>query len=50
MEYTCAVKNQVQQVFLVHGEEKSAETLQELLRGSGFEKTYLPYAHQMMEI
>jgi metallo-beta-lactamase family protein len=50
LEYACAVREQVKQVFLVHGEEKPAETLQEMLRGAGFEKTYLPYARQIMEI
>ncbi len=49
-EYACAAKESVEQVFLVHGEEQAAETLQKRLKEQGFEKVYYPYMRQVMEI
>ncbi len=50
MVYAGAVKDQFQQVFLVHGEDKPAQALQEKLKGEGIEKVYYPYMRQIMEI
>lgn len=50
LEYAGAVKDQVKQVFLVHGEDRPAETLQAKLGESGFDKVYYPFMRQVMEI
>jgi metallo-beta-lactamase family protein len=49
-EYANAVKGQVKQVFLVHGEEHAAERLREKLKDSGMEKIYFPLQRQIMEV
>lgn len=50
MDYTCSLNGQAKQVFLVHGEDKAAETLQEKLKGKGIEKVYYPLMRQTMEV
>lgn len=50
MEYAASLNGQAKQVFLVHGEDKAAETLQEKLRGKGIEKVYYPLMRQTMEV
>lgn len=42
IEYAAAVKDQVQQVFLVHEEDKPAETLKARLKEEGIDKVYYP--------
>lgn len=49
-EYANAVKGQVKQVFLVHGEEHAAQSLREKLREKGMEKIYFPLQRQIMEV
>ncbi len=50
VEYAKAVKDQVKKVFLVHGEDKPAEALQEKLKQAGIKKVYYPYLHQSMTL
>jgi metallo-beta-lactamase family protein len=50
LEYAGAVKDQVQQVYLVHGEDQPAQVLQNKLKEIGIEKVYYPYMRQIMEI
>jgi metallo-beta-lactamase family protein len=49
-EYAAAVKDQVKQVFLVHGEEAAAESLREKLKATGIEKVYFPLTRQIMKV
>jgi metallo-beta-lactamase family protein len=49
-EYAAAVKDQVKQVFLVHGEEGPAESLRRKLQETGIEKVYFPLTRQIMEV
>lgn len=41
-DYALKVKDSVKKVFLVHGEERSAEALREKLSGVGMDNTYYP--------
>jgi metallo-beta-lactamase family protein len=50
VEYAEAVKEQVQKVFLVHGEEQPAEALQGKLKEKGLEKVYYPLPRQTMDL
>lgn len=50
VEYAEAVKDQVQKVFLVHGEERGAMPLTEKLKGIGISDVYFPDAHTSVEI
>jgi metallo-beta-lactamase family protein len=49
-DYALAVKNQVKQVFLVHGEARGAEPLTEILKGEGLDDVYFPEMHSSWEI
>jgi metallo-beta-lactamase family protein len=50
LDYAQAIKGQVKQVFLVHGEDRQAEHLQEKLKNKGMEKVYYPLMRQTMAI
>jgi metallo-beta-lactamase family protein len=50
LEYAQAVQNQVKKIFLVHGEQRGAAPLMELLKGEGMTEVYFPAAHTQMEI
>ena len=50
VEYAEVVKEQVQKVFLVHGEERGALPLIEKLKGIGISEAYFPDAHTSVEI
>ena len=50
IEYAEAVKDQVQKVFLVHGEERGATPLMEKLNEAGIPEVYFPDAHTSVEI
>jgi metallo-beta-lactamase family protein len=50
LEYAEALKGQAEKVFLVHGEDRPAEVLQEKLKDKGLEKVYYPLPRQIMEI
>ena len=50
VEYAAAVKDQVQKVFLVHGEERGAHPLMEKLKGIGIPEVHFPEAHTSVEI
>ncbi|MBC8506677.1 MAG: MBL fold metallo-hydrolase [Anaerolineales bacterium] len=50
VEYAEAVKDQVQKVFLVHGEERGASPLMEKLNEVGISDVYFPDAHTSVEI
>ncbi len=49
-EYAAAVKEQVKQVFLVHGEPEAAETLREVLHDEGIEDVEYPEPKEEVEI
>jgi len=50
VEYAEAVKDSVRQVFLVHGEPKAAQALQEKLAERGMDEIYYPEMHEGVEI
>jgi metallo-beta-lactamase family protein len=50
MEYAQAVKDQVQKVFLVHGEERGALPLMEKLKGAGIAEVHFPDSHTTVEL
>ncbi len=50
VEYAEVVKDQVQKVFLVHGEERGAVPLMEKLVGVGIPEVYFPEAHTSVEL
>jgi len=50
IEYAEAVKDQVQKVFLVHGEERGALPLMEKLKGVGIPEVYFPDVHTSVEL
>ena len=50
LQYAESVKNQVQDVFLVHGEERGALPLMELMREHGLSNVHYPKRHTMFEI
>ncbi|MCF6278495.1 MAG: MBL fold metallo-hydrolase, partial [Anaerolineales bacterium] len=49
-EYALAVKDQVQKVFLVHGEDRGALPLQKELKMKGFKEVYYPEPDTVFEI
>jgi metallo-beta-lactamase family protein len=49
-EYGSALKGRVKQVFLVHGEQKGADTLRAKLKENGIDKIYYPLQRQIMDI
>ncbi len=49
-EYALGVKESVQKVFLVHGEEKAAMTLKEKMAEGGLSSVYYPELHSSIEI
>jgi metallo-beta-lactamase family protein len=49
-EYALGVKESVQKVFLVHGEEKAAMALKEKLAEGGLSSVYYPELHSSIEI
>ena len=49
-DYALAVKDQVKKVFLVHGEERGAAPLMEILKGNGMDEVYFPEIHSSWEI
>jgi metallo-beta-lactamase family protein len=50
VEYAMASRDTLKQVFLVHGEQKPAETLQGILKAKGIEKVLYPYPRQTVEL
>ena len=50
LEYASAVKNQVQKVFLVHGEDRGALPLQKELQMQGFKEVFYPESGAIFEI
>ena len=50
LEYAQAVRDTVKQVFLVHGEPRSAETLRGLLKERGMERVQYPELHVSVEV
>lgn len=50
VEYALAVKDQVKNVFLVHGEEKPAMVLKEKLAEKGLSQVHYPELHSSVEI
>lgn len=50
VDYATAVKGTVKKVFLVHGEERSAQALTEKLSEKGMREVYYPELHSSMEI
>jgi metallo-beta-lactamase family protein len=49
-DYALAVKDQVEKVFLVHGEARGAAPLMEILKGDGLDEVYFPEIHSGWEI
>lgn len=50
VEYALAVKGQAQEVFLVHGEQRSADTLREILQQQGMDGVHFPARGTTYEI
>lgn len=50
VEYATAVKDSVKDVFLVHGEEKQATTLMELLKERGMDRVHYPNLHDSADV
>ncbi|HLD94980.1 MAG TPA: MBL fold metallo-hydrolase [Anaerolineales bacterium] len=50
MDYAKAIKEQVKNIFLVHGEPGPAQALTELLGGEGFDQVYYPEWGSVAEI
>jgi metallo-beta-lactamase family protein len=50
VEYATAVKGQVRNIFLVHGEEKPARALQEQLEAQKLQRVFYPDRHAAFEI
>jgi metallo-beta-lactamase family protein len=49
-QYALGVKGQVKQIFLVHGEEKSAAAFQAKLKENKMDQTHYPELHESVEI
>ena len=49
-DYALAIKGQVKQIFLVHGEARGAEPLMEILRGEGLGNVHFPEIHSSWEV
>jgi metallo-beta-lactamase family protein len=50
VKYATAVKAQVRKVFLVHGEQRPAETLMGKLKDAGMREIYYPELHSSVEL
>jgi metallo-beta-lactamase family protein len=50
MKYALGVKDTAKQIFLVHGEERQAMTLQSLLKERGMDRTHYPELHESVEL
>ncbi len=50
IEYATAVKDQVQKIFLVHGEERGAKPLMQKLKEAGISEVYFPEPHTFFAI
>jgi metallo-beta-lactamase family protein len=50
MEYALASKNTLKGVYLVHGEQQTAETFQEKLKKAGVERVAVPFKKQTLEV
>jgi metallo-beta-lactamase family protein len=50
VKYAAGVKDSVKDVFLVHGEEKQAMTLKELLKERGMNRVYYPNLHDSVTV
>lgn len=50
MKYALGVKDQVKQIFLVHGEETPAAALQEKLKENQLDQTHYPELHEGVDI
>lgn len=50
MKYALGVKDTAKQIFLVHGEERQAMTLQSLLKERGVPQTHYPELHEAIEL
>ncbi len=49
-DYALAVKDQVKQVFLVHGEARGADPLMEILQAHGMNQVHFPKMHSTWEV
>jgi metallo-beta-lactamase family protein len=49
-QYAGATKEQVRDIFLVHGEQRAADALRECLREDGLENIHYPGMHSLVEI
>jgi metallo-beta-lactamase family protein len=49
-EYALSLKGRVKEVFLVHGEERGAGNLREILNGQGMENVHFPERQSVFEI
>ncbi|MCJ7435999.1 MAG: MBL fold metallo-hydrolase [Anaerolineales bacterium] len=50
VKYALGVKDTAKQIFLVHGEEKQAMTLKDLLKEQKLDRVYYPDMHESVEI
>jgi metallo-beta-lactamase family protein len=50
LKYAMGVKDSVKQIFLVHGEEKQAMTLKELLKEQNMDQVHYPDLHESVEL
>jgi metallo-beta-lactamase family protein len=50
VKYACSVKDQVKQIFLVHGEPDAAGAFRAKLRDNGLPQTHYPALHEAVEI
>ena len=50
MKYALGVKDSVKQIFLVHGEEKQAMILKDLLKEKNLDQVHYPELHETVEL
>lgn len=50
LKYATGVKNSVKDIYLVHGEEKQAMTLKELLKTQGMDRVHYPDMHDSVDV
>ena len=50
MKYAMNVKDTVKDIFLVHGEEKQAMTLKDLLKEQNMDNVHYPELHESVEL
>ena len=50
LEYALGVKETVKDIFLVHGEDKPAQMLSEVMVEAGLERPHYPTLHSTVEV